>query len=150
METQCKLLISNFKDPKTIQLMKQSIARSSDGSSSHSAGALKLGLKNAFELKQQAIELKKQAAELKKQALALELKKQQEQALALEKQKNSGVQLRCSRTNCAWYKNHVTSGILGSNTYCMSCQNDYMQCVGCNYQRTGNFTSCQSCRKNFL
>jgi len=46
---QCDLLVSNFKDPKTIGFVKDNIKRISDGSSSHCAGALKLGLKKAFE-----------------------------------------------------------------------------------------------------
>ena len=149
METQCKLLISNFKDPKTIRLMKENIARSSDGSSSHSAGAVKLGLKKAFELKQQAVEFKKQ------QERAAELKKQQEQAAELERQKKAGVQLRCSRVGCARYNTPVAYSAVGSNLYCQICTpagygNYYMQCVGCNYQRTANYTSCQSCSKKFL
>jgi len=51
MEMQCELLVSNFKDPKTIGLVKDNIGRISDGSSSHCAGALKLGMKKAFEKK---------------------------------------------------------------------------------------------------
>ena len=148
MEIQCNLLISSFKDPKTIRLMKENITRSSDGSSSHSAGAVKLGLKKAFELRRQAIELRKQ------QELAAELKKQQEQAAELEKQKNAGVLLRCSRVGCARYNTPVTYSVVGTNLYCQNCQynygNYYMQCVGCSYQRTANYTSCQSCSKNFL
>ena len=53
MEMECELLISNFKGPKTIALVKESIGRISDGSSSYRAGALKIGLKKAFELKRQ-------------------------------------------------------------------------------------------------
>ena len=53
MEIQCELLVSNFKDPKTVALVKKNIKHISDGSSSHCAGALKLGLKKAFELKKQ-------------------------------------------------------------------------------------------------
>ena len=53
MEMECELLISSFKDPKTIALVKEDIGRISDGSSSHCAGALKLGLKKGFELKKQ-------------------------------------------------------------------------------------------------
>jgi hypothetical protein len=53
MEMQCELLVSNFNDPKTIRLVKENIGRISDGSASHSGGALKLGFKKAFELKKQ-------------------------------------------------------------------------------------------------
>jgi len=52
-EIECGLLVSNFRDPKTVGLVKENIGRSSDGSSSHRAGALKLGLRKAFELKKQ-------------------------------------------------------------------------------------------------
>ena len=52
-EMECELLVSSFKNPKTIALVKESIENSSDGSSSHRAGALKLGLRMAFELKKQ-------------------------------------------------------------------------------------------------
>jgi len=52
-EMECELLISNIRDPKTVARVKENIERSSDGSSSHRAGALKLGLRKAFELKKQ-------------------------------------------------------------------------------------------------
>ena len=51
MEMECELLISNFKNPKTIDLVNDNIGSISDGTSSHSANALKLGLKKAFDLK---------------------------------------------------------------------------------------------------
>ena len=53
MEMECEVLISNFKDPKTIGLMKENVGQISDGSSSHRASALKLVLKKGFELKKQ-------------------------------------------------------------------------------------------------
>ena len=51
MEMECELLVSNFKDPKTIGLVKENIRHFADGSSAHCADALKLGLKKAFKLK---------------------------------------------------------------------------------------------------
>jgi hypothetical protein len=51
MEMQCELLTSDFKEEKTIALVKDNIRGISDGSSSHCAGALQLGLEKAFELK---------------------------------------------------------------------------------------------------
>ncbi|KAF9642138.1 hypothetical protein BDM02DRAFT_3264568 [Thelephora ganbajun] len=51
MEMQCELLISNFKDPKTIALVKENIGHISNGSSYYRSSALKLVLKKAFELK---------------------------------------------------------------------------------------------------
>ena len=53
MEMECELLILNFRNPKTIDLINKNIGRASDGSSSHSANAFKLGLKKAFDLKKQ-------------------------------------------------------------------------------------------------
>ena len=51
MGVECELLISNFRDPKTIGLVKEGIGRISDGSSPHCADALKLVFKRASELK---------------------------------------------------------------------------------------------------
>ena len=48
---ECDLLISCFKNPETIELVNENIRRIADGSSSHSAHALKHGLKKAFDLK---------------------------------------------------------------------------------------------------
>jgi len=123
MEAQCELLISNFKNPKTIALVEENIRRISDGSASHCAGALKLGLKKAFELKKQ-------------------------------KRQPPGVLLRCPRNGCAWFNGSISYSTVGSNIYCPNCRysygNCYLQCTGCSNNRTGNYTSCQSCRKRFL
>ena len=51
MEMECDLLVSNFNNLKTVERMKENIRRISEGSSSHSAGALKLGLEKAFDLR---------------------------------------------------------------------------------------------------
>ena len=56
METQCDLLTSNFKDSEaTFLAMKENIERiqQSEGSLSHCADSLNLGLRKAFELKKQ-------------------------------------------------------------------------------------------------
>ena len=128
MEMQCDLLISDFRNPTTITLMQENIEHISDGSSSHCAGALKLGFKKAFELKK----------------------------------RERSVLLRCSNSNCSWHSNPVTYSSVGSNVYCPGCSNNaysgcsccrppsyQMQCVGCGSQRTGDYTSCQSCKKKF-
>jgi len=52
-EAWCDLLVSNFRDPKTITLMKENIGHIFDGSLSHCADTLKLGLKKAVNLKKQ-------------------------------------------------------------------------------------------------
>ena len=124
MEAQCELFISSFNDPKTVTRVREIVDDISDGSSPHCAGALKLGLKKAFELKKQ-------------------------------KRPPPGVLLRCGNTNCAWYKNHTSYTSIGSNIYCPNCRNcgygnQYLQCGGCRYNRTGRFASCQSCGKKFL
>jgi len=118
---ECELLVSSFKDPKTITLVKENIRNSSDGSSSHRAGALKLGLRKALELKK---------------------KKKQ-------KTKPPGVMLRCSYCHCGRYNNPVSYSSMGSITYCPDCSS-YMQCVECGYNWTSNYTSCQSCGKSFI
>ena len=51
VDTQWDLLISNFKDSKTIALVKENMRRISNGSSPHCAATLKLGLQKAFDLK---------------------------------------------------------------------------------------------------
>ena len=123
MEMECELLVSNFKNQKTIALVKENIGRISDGSSPHCADALKLGLKKAFELKKQ-------------------------------KCQPPGVLLRCSRYGCARNTSPVSYSVIGSNVYCQDCQYNYgsycMQCAGCSYNRTGSYTSCQSCGKRFI
>jgi len=120
MEMECELLLSNFKDPKTIALVKENIGRISDGTSSHCAGALKLGLKKGFELKKQ----------------------------------QRGVLLRCTRIGCARNTTPSSYSSVGSNTYCQVCRYGHgsycMQCTGCSYTRTSNYTSCQSCGKKFM
>ena len=51
VEMQSDLLISKFKDPRTIAAVKEKIRHISDGTSSHRAGALQLGFEKAFELR---------------------------------------------------------------------------------------------------
>ena len=50
---QCDLLVSNFKSPKTIALVKDNIGHIPDGSLSYRADPFTLGLKKAFDLKKQ-------------------------------------------------------------------------------------------------
>jgi len=119
MEMQCELLISNFKDPKTIALVKENIGHTLDGSSSHCAGAFKLGLKKAFELKK-------------------------------KKRQPPGVKLRCTYSGCTWYTNDITYSSIGSGLYCQRGCGWYLRCVGCGYDRTSSYASCQSCGKKFI
>ena len=48
---QWDLVIANFKDPKTITLLRSQVENASFGSSSHRAGVLNVALKKAFEFK---------------------------------------------------------------------------------------------------
>ena len=126
MEMQCELLISNISDPKTIKRMKEIIGYISDGSSSHSAGALKLGLKKAFELKK---------------------RKRQPPGVLL--QCNSGY---CSWYNNPVPYSSAGPHPYG---YCQACLDcglcaRYLLCAGCGHARTGVFTSCQGCGQKFI
>jgi len=119
MDSQCKLLVSEFNNPRSIELVKEKIGRMSDGSLSFCAGALKVGLKKAFDLKKR-------------------------------KRQPPGVSLRCPYSGCTWYNGHVSYSSVGSNVYCPQCGRGYcLQCVGCGYGRTSNYTSCQGCGKMF-
>jgi len=126
MEMQCELLISNISDPKTITRMKEIIGHLSDGSSSHSAGALKLGLKKAFELKKQ-----------KRQPPGVQLQCTYSPCLWYN-------------TPVAY-----SSAGLHNRGFCQACLNQcygnrYLQCAGCRGIRAGVYPTCQSCLKSFV
>ena len=55
MELECDLLTTKFRDPKTVVLVREKIGGIFDGSLSHRAGTLKLGLEKAFEVKKQKV-----------------------------------------------------------------------------------------------
>ena len=120
MEMQCELLISKFNDPKTIALVKESIGNISDGSSSHCAGALKLGLKKAFDLKKQ---------------------KRKPPGVLLRCVYNGcgwyNDRISYSSIGSNTYCPHCNSGY-------------YMQCVGCGCSRTRSYPSCQGCGERFI
>ena len=119
MELQCKLLVSEFNNPTSVALVKENIGQMSDGSLSFRAGALKVGLRQAFDLKKRG-------------------------------RLPPGVSLRCPYGGCAWYNARVSYSSVGSNVYCPQCgRGYYMQCVGCGYDRTSNYASCQGCGKRF-
>lgn len=120
MEMECDLLISDLKDPKTIGLVKDTIERISDGSSSHCAGALKLGFKKAFELKKQQM------------------------GVLLRCTRNGCAK----RTNPVRYSSVGSHTYCQDCEY--NYGGYYMQCVGCSKNRTGNYTSCQCCGKKFM
>lgn len=122
---QCDILISNFKNPKTIALVKENIERISKGSSSHCGGALNLALEKAFKYKP-------------------------------KKPDPVGVKLRCSRSDCQWYNNHLSYSSIGLMAiYCQLCifnswGTNYLQCTGCGSNRTSTYAECQLCNKPFI
>ena len=121
-EMECELLVSNIRDPRTVALVKENIGRSSDGSSSHRAGALKLGLRKAFELKKQ-----------KKQPPGVSLR---------------CANPNCIRPHDPVSYSSIGSDIYCSN--CCGGDGYYFLCVGCGRAGTSGYTSCQSCGKNFI
>ena len=119
MEMESELLIPNLKDPRLVSLVSENIGRIADGSSSHCAGALKLGLKKGVEFKRQGKGMKLRCP---RGGCARQINPVPYSSV--------GSTIYC--LNCV-------------NVY----GNYYMQCVGCGYQRVGAYTSCQSCRKKF-
>ena len=122
-EMQCELLVSSFRNEATIERMKERVENFSDGSSPYCAGALKLGLKKAFELK----------------------KKKKHPPGVLLRCSN----YNCGWHSSPVSYSSVGSNTYCQNCR-YSYGNYYMQCVGCGYQRTSNYTSCQSCGKRFI
>ena len=121
MEMECELLTSNFKNPKTIGLIKENIGHISNGSSSYSAGALKFGFKKAFELKKQ------------KRFVLLRCPR-----------------VGCARNTTPVPYSTVGTNVYCTNCQ-YNYGSYYMQCVGCSHNRTdGSYVSCQSCGKKFL
>ena len=120
---ECDLLISNFKHPKTIGLVKENIDHIFDGSLPHCADSLKLGLKRAFDLKKQ-----------KRQPLGVRLRCSYSGCTWYSNQplySSVGAAIYCQMCrNRGW--------------------NHYFQCVNCLYQRVSSYTSCQSCGKTFV
>jgi len=120
MEMECELLMSNSRDPKMIARVKENIGHIADGSSSYRTGALKLGLKKAFDLKRQ------------------------ERGVLLRCTRNG-----CPKnTTPASYSSVGSQTYCQDCNYHYG--NYYMQCTGCSNTRTSNYASCQSCGKKFM
>jgi len=124
MEAQCELFISSFKDPKTVTRVREIVDDISDGSSPHCAGALKLGLKKAFDLKKQS---------------------RQPPGVLLRCPYAS-----CTSYNNHVAYASVGSYAYCRNCQNYGWGSRYLVCVGCGYARNGGYTSCQSCGKRFL
>lgn len=123
---ECELLVSNFKDPKMIDLVDENIGRISDGSSSHSANVLKLGLKMAFDLK-----------------------KQKQQPLA-PAPSPAGTKLQCFYCHLSTGPG-IPRFSVGSEVRCPCCGGYYMTCVSCEHHSINDYELrvCQSCEKMF-
>lgn len=122
MEMECELLIKSFKNPNTVDLVNENIGRIADGSSSHSADALKLGLKKAFDLKKQPPGVKLRCS-----------------------------WTGCTSYNNHVSVTSIPINVYYCQTcYNRGYYNHYFQCVSCGTNRAGNFTSCQSCAKRFI
>ena len=119
---QCDLLTSNFKDPKMTSLMKENIERikTSEGSLSHGAGPLKLGLRKAFELKKQ---------------------RRIPPGVKLRCPYSS-----CQKYNTTIPYSSAQSNGLCPGTG----RNHWLECVGCGSTRGGNHASCESCEEMFV
>ena len=94
MEVQCDLLISTFKNQKTIALVKENIRRIPDRSLSHCAGALNLVLRKGFELKKR------------------------------KRRPPPSAKLRCSNYYCSRYRDSIPYSSVGTCVYCPSCDDD--------------------------
>jgi hypothetical protein len=118
-EVQWDVLITNFKDPETTALVRENVEYISSGSSPHHAGALKAGLKEAYELKR------------KKRAIPtvwlLCSRSVCEQYISYS---NVGSNLYCDP--CL---------LLGISAY--------LQCAGCWHLRVGAYMSCRYCGVKF-
>lgn len=121
LEMECDLLISNFKVPKTIGLVKHNIRQISEGSSPHCAGALKLGLDKALMRRKNTNSAKLRCS-------------------------NSS----CTWYKNHVSYSTVRSNVYYCQTCANRGSNYYLQCVGCGYNRTSNYKACQSCGKAFM
>ena len=121
LEARWDLLISDFREQKTVALVKGNIGHVFDGSLSHCADTLKLGLRKAFDSKKERTCVKLRCA-----------------CGSCQWYNNyptySSVGLN---TFCQMCLSH-------------SWGNRYLQCVGCGHTRSTVCTSCQGCGKKFI
>ena len=124
MEMQCDLLVSKFKDQKTIALVKENIRHISEGSSSHCASALELGFEKAFELK---------------------MRKREPPGTKLRCS-----YIGCP----SYDDHVSYSSIAMGAHYCQRCFDvgrcSYLGCASCGCSRTGDYASCKNCAKRFI
>lgn len=115
------LLVSKFKGPRTIALVKEQIKYASDGSLPHCARALKLGLEKSFKLKKKGKGVKLRCT-----------------------------YSSCTwYSNHPSYSTVGSAAIYCQMCLNNGWGSRYLRCAGCEYDRTAAYTSCQSCKKNF-
>lgn len=109
MEMVCQLLFSKFKNEAAVARVQEKITNTPGNRSAHHAGAFKLGLRTA-----------------------LDLKEHNPQVSVL-----NGVMLRCGGPSCLGNREHMSYSFAGPHVYCPRCHNWYMRCVGCGaHERT--------------
>ena len=72
-----------------------------------------------------------------------------EKAFAFKKQ-SRGVKLRCTYRYCSLKREPISYSSIVSSLWCPSCRDEYMECVGCERRRNGDYSSCQGCGKRFI
>lgn len=122
MEMECRLLFSKFNNEATAARVQEEITGNPGNRLAHHAGAFKLGLRTA-----------------------LDLKEGNPQAGVTD-----GVMLRCRDPGCSGYKERMSYSFAGPELLCPRCQKFYMQCIGCGEWRKGLFHSCCSCGNKFI
>jgi len=122
VEMECRLLFSKFWNGVTMTRAQEKIGNTPGNHLLHRAGAFKLGLR-----------------------AALDLKKPGPHAGVID-----GVMLRCRSQSCSGYNEHMLYSFAGSRRYCPVCRYCYMQCVGCGDIREYIDPSCRSCKKRFI
>ena len=121
LEVRWDLLISDFREPKTVALVRGNIGHVFDGSLPHCADTLKLGLRKAFNSKKQRTCVKLRCAHG-----------------------------NCEWYNNPVSYSSVGSNIYCQMCTPRGRGNRYLQCVGCGQTRSADYGSCQGCRKRFI
>ena len=122
VDIQWDLVIANFKDPKTIALLRDKVEDSSFGSSSHRVDVLNAALKKAFEFKRKS----------KQPSVLLRCPSCTGNGNPLS-YATVGSDIFCWSCLNRWPHYQY-----------------YLQCTGCGANRTGDYESCQSCRGKFV
>ena len=123
IDMQCDLLISRFKNSKTIALVKENIGYASNGASPHGAIAVNLAFKKVFEVK------KRQRGVLLRCSDAT-----------------------CAWSMKSVPYSSVKSSAYCPSLYHKDSEHrlSLLHCVGCGYDRIDIYDSCQGCGMKFL